>query len=116
MSTPLPLSTWAKNISPSPTLAIDAKAKAEARLIEAEAEAKALAMKAEAEAKAVAIVGVAITKLGAECKDNPAAQILCGKMFDAKTVESANNPYVFFGCPPPQPTLPMPVQSSMQSN
>ena len=28
MSTPLPLSTWAKNISPSPTLAIDAKAKA----------------------------------------------------------------------------------------
>jgi len=28
MSTPLPLSTWAKNISPSPTLAVDAKAKA----------------------------------------------------------------------------------------
>lgn len=28
MSTPLPLSSWAKNISPSPTLAIDAKAKA----------------------------------------------------------------------------------------
>jgi aspartate aminotransferase len=28
MSTPLPLSIWAKNISPSPTLAIDAKAKA----------------------------------------------------------------------------------------
>jgi aspartate aminotransferase len=28
MSTPSPLSTWAKNISPSPTLAVDAKAKA----------------------------------------------------------------------------------------
>ena len=28
MSTPLPLSTWAQNISPSPTLAVDAKAKA----------------------------------------------------------------------------------------
>ena len=28
MSAPLPLSSWAKNISPSPTLAIDAKAKA----------------------------------------------------------------------------------------
>jgi len=28
MSTPLPLSIWAKNISPSPTLAVDAKAKA----------------------------------------------------------------------------------------
>lgn len=27
-TTPLPLSTWAKNVSPSPTLAIDAKAKA----------------------------------------------------------------------------------------
>ena len=28
MTTPLPLSTWARNISPSPTLAVDAKAKA----------------------------------------------------------------------------------------
>jgi len=28
MSNPLPLSTWARNVSPSPTLAIDAKAKA----------------------------------------------------------------------------------------
>jgi aspartate aminotransferase len=28
MTTLLPLSTWARNISPSPTLAVDAKAKA----------------------------------------------------------------------------------------
>ncbi|MSU65704.1 MAG: pyridoxal phosphate-dependent aminotransferase [Opitutus sp.] len=28
MSSPLPLSTWARNVSPSPTLAVDAKAKA----------------------------------------------------------------------------------------
>jgi len=27
-SSPLPLSTWARNVSPSPTLAVDAKAKA----------------------------------------------------------------------------------------